>query len=217
LLTKRQGEFLNKVRDIFQKTGHPVHYIDLAQEMGVSKWTAYDVLSELERKGFVRREYSLKGGVGRSQVLFLPVDSPREMGPLSRWKRVKEGLLAQVANLFSQDPDRALADLLKEMPKDPLLGSAYALLALLTFLRSLGQEVLEKIKRAIIRGSCPEKKLFLVTGTGLGLAAQMGPQGIALTPLFSHVQRLQDNLERLSGEEHRLLHDFFLEVLERVS
>ena len=81
-LTARQRDFLNKLIDIYRQENKPVHYIDLAAELGISKWTAYDMMTVLERKGIVTREYAVGqsgSGGGRSQVLFRPTNRGRAL------------------------------------------------------------------------------------------------------------------------------------------
>ncbi|MGC9125677.1 MAG: hypothetical protein ACP5GW_06115 [Caldisericaceae bacterium] len=77
-LTRRQKEFLEALVGIYEKDRKPVSYKDVAYAMGVSKWTAYDIIQELNRKGFLKLEYKLNPGPGRSEVLFVPKDSAIE-------------------------------------------------------------------------------------------------------------------------------------------
>ena len=59
------------------------HYSVLAERLGVSPFTAYDMLCLLEDKGMVTSEYQLsaeKSGPGRAERLFYPVESARERG-----------------------------------------------------------------------------------------------------------------------------------------
>ncbi len=99
-LTRRQREFLETVVDIYKETGESVSYRDVADRMGVSKWTAYDIIQELNRKGFLKVEYRLRSGPGRSEVRFIPKDASMErvgakekkntVGMISEW--IKERL-----------------------------------------------------------------------------------------------------------------------------
>ena len=51
-LTQRKREFLEVIEQLYQKTGESVHYEDVAKELGVSKWTAYDMVQDLINAGF---------------------------------------------------------------------------------------------------------------------------------------------------------------------
>jgi len=74
-LTRRQEEFVKKMIELKQEFDGPVHYSLLAERLGVSPFTAYDMLCLLEEKGFVTSEYQLptdKSGPGRAERLFYP-------------------------------------------------------------------------------------------------------------------------------------------------
>lgn len=73
-LTARQGEFLQAVQEL-SRDGGGVHYTDVAERVGVSRWTAYDILTSLAQKGFVlveREQRGIGSLVGRCRVLFRP-------------------------------------------------------------------------------------------------------------------------------------------------
>ncbi|MBE3583886.1 MAG: hypothetical protein IMX01_07235 [Limnochordaceae bacterium] len=73
-LTGRRMEFLVCLARLCQQSGQPVHYALVAQELGVSKFTAYDRLRELLSDGYLTQAYELPtaGRPGRSLVLFAP-------------------------------------------------------------------------------------------------------------------------------------------------
>jgi len=75
-LTRRQEEFIENLIDLSQELDGPIHYSMLAERLGVSPFTAYDMLRVLEEKGMVFSEYQLaagKSGPGRAERLFCPV------------------------------------------------------------------------------------------------------------------------------------------------
>ena len=75
-LTHRQRTFLHRLLDVYpDHRDEPVHYSTVAQALGVSNTTAYEMMKLLEKKGYVSSEYRLPDrhrGPGRSQVLFRP-------------------------------------------------------------------------------------------------------------------------------------------------
>jgi len=78
-LTERRKQFLRGVVDMYRRTRLPVHYETLAERLGVSKWTAYDVLRALEEQGLLTRDYTVnRGEPGRSQIVFVPTP-PRKL------------------------------------------------------------------------------------------------------------------------------------------
>jgi len=74
-LTGRQEYFIICLLDLYRMTGGPIHYSTLAERVGVSPFTAYDMLQILKEKGFVTSSYRLEQEgktVGRSEVVFSP-------------------------------------------------------------------------------------------------------------------------------------------------
>ena len=74
-LTRRQEDFIHKMLDLYRELQGPIHYTVMAERLGVSRFTAYDMLRLLEEKGLVISEYQLaesKSGPGRSEVVFIP-------------------------------------------------------------------------------------------------------------------------------------------------
>lgn len=80
-LTARQQEFLRSLAHLYHASEHAVSYKDVAKEMGVSKWTAYDILHGLYLRGFVQMQHEVRSTRGRSQILYAPaVDALAESG-----------------------------------------------------------------------------------------------------------------------------------------
>jgi hypothetical protein len=74
-LTRRQKEFIRSLQELNQRVDGPIHYSTLAEHLGVSPFTAYDMLCLLEEKGMVTSEYRLPdehSGPGRAERLFYP-------------------------------------------------------------------------------------------------------------------------------------------------
>ena len=76
-LTRRQEEFIKNLIDLSQELDGPIHYSVLAERLGVSPFTAYDMLRLLEEKGMVSSEYHVaegRSGPGRAERLFFPLN-----------------------------------------------------------------------------------------------------------------------------------------------
>ena len=78
-ITTRQKEFLQSLIDLYQEKGSSIHYSEVARKMGVSKWTAYDMLQLLHKEGFLEVEYLIPESdndkwakLGRSTITFFP-------------------------------------------------------------------------------------------------------------------------------------------------
>lgn len=77
-LTRRQEEFIENLVDLNQEYNGPVHYSQLAERLGVSPFTAYDMLCLLEEKGVVASKFQLasnKRGPGRAERFFAPSET----------------------------------------------------------------------------------------------------------------------------------------------
>jgi DNA-binding PadR family transcriptional regulator len=74
VLSPRRRETLEVLRRLSEQAGGAVHYTVVGARMRISAWTAYGLLRELERAGWVSRRYSREpgSGGGRSRILFLP-------------------------------------------------------------------------------------------------------------------------------------------------
>ena len=92
-LTARQRAFLDKLLELYRERKGPVHYSDVAERLGVNRFSAYDMLRVLEKKGFAASSYTLRSAVpaasgahpgpGRSMVVFAPTASATEI--LADW------------------------------------------------------------------------------------------------------------------------------------
>jgi len=129
-LTKRKEQFLAKLRELYDKLKFPVSYQILAEEMKVSRWTAYDMLRALEKEGLVIREYLLekvKSAPGRSAVGFIP-KIKQKMVP----KDIEKELLRKIREVKT----KSLSGVLKKM-KEELASESTPFVYCSTFLAYL--------------------------------------------------------------------------------
>jgi Mn-dependent DtxR family transcriptional regulator len=80
-LTNRQETFIKNLLQLYQESEDAIHYTVLAERLGVSRFTAYDMLRVLEDKGFVRSEYRLsdENKTGRSERVFIPTETAHSL------------------------------------------------------------------------------------------------------------------------------------------
>jgi len=93
-LTFRQKVFLSRVLNLYLETREPLHYSTIAQQLGLSNSTAYDMLRLLEGKGMVSSEYvmpKVTSGPGRSSILFFPTAEAIDLFSRLREARHKFG------------------------------------------------------------------------------------------------------------------------------
>lgn len=77
-LTNRQIECLKALINIYNTKIEPIHYTDLAPILKISKWSTYDLLKTLERKGLIKPVYkeldtTKSTKKGRKAVFFVPL------------------------------------------------------------------------------------------------------------------------------------------------
>lgn len=227
-ITRRRKEFLAGAVKIFHSTGQPVHYATLAQLLGVSKWTAYDVLRELEKEGLFTAEYSVNREErypGRSLVLFRP--TPLAMHfletnhagtdlPAEDWLAVKKRLLSVFDNITSTGPKKIIDELLEEMGtiEKPITHSAYTITILTTYLYSLGNRGIHLLEHFVKNTPKPELSLSIFAGTALGVALKSMKKAMA-NKLASKISTFQRHLSEFNRSERKLLASFLGEALQR--
>ncbi|MCG0277440.1 MAG: Lrp/AsnC family transcriptional regulator [Thermanaeromonas sp.] len=230
MLTKRRLQFLNKIKALYEESAAPVHYATVAEKLKVSKWTAYDLLRELEKDGFLKREYVVNATEklpGRSMIMFVPTAKAYQMegeegeeGSLLYWYRdwqeLKERLLKIFAGLSPQEAKAAVTQLLQEIKgkEHPVILATYTLTVLLLSLKSFGEKGLNLMRAALQRLTVPEMGLVLATGTGLGLAAHASSQHPFTAQVERLLHRFYEQLDKFTHREKKLLSDFLKEALE---
>lgn len=230
-LTARQAAFLKKLLELYQEHKAPVHYTDVAEKLGVSRFSAYDMLKVLEKKGLAASSYALAAGhsgPGRSMVLFAPTaqasatlpPAPSTVEPSEEWHSIRQAVLSRLRNAREASYREALNDLLARLPEAT---------APLTFCTEMVGALLLNMQRARNRASGlnPFRALaalrsggssVLETLVGLSVGATLATEeenGRSLTQrLLEQGQHYQAHLGRLSEEARSLLVQFLEDALE---
>ncbi|MDI3270102.1 MAG: hypothetical protein QJR00_05290 [Bacillota bacterium] len=185
-LTERRKEFLRHLVELYRKTRLPVHYQSLAKTLGVSKWTAYDVLRELERLGYLMRHYTLTpGAVGRSHVAFIPSSKALQIFDSKgggeeeeghrEWRAIRDKVLSTLRQARSEE---GLQDVLEtflrvlDHAKSPMERGAWSIALLLAYVRQLGHKGRTAIQRLMTHAPEGKTRLVLLMGAVLGMWAQ---------------------------------------------
>lgn len=240
MLTARQKTFLQKLVEIYLEENTSIHYTELANEVGVSKFTAYDMLRVLEKKGYVSSQYILDKDAsepGRSLVNHYPTEKALRIfgqkrhlgkGPRKRhlrggrdWsifqRKILEGLEGE------KNPD------LKELLKKSLLNlkgqispvryCAEVMATALIFFRNMKEGELKNSVTKIIKKiwQAGETKLSSLAGFLVGLCVLDSPDRdlaesfMACLPLYERYIEEMDEENRSKLEE--MLDDFFSHLL----
>ncbi|OPY59478.1 MAG: hypothetical protein A4E56_03175 [Pelotomaculum sp. PtaU1.Bin065] len=228
-LTRRRREFLYKIKNIYKDTGAPVHYITVSEALGVSKWTAYDILKELEKEGYLHSEYAVsreERNPGRSAILFLPtlkaeelfLKEKEEIDHMEEWQAAREKLLGIFENAKGRSSKKIIDDLLKEMPaiKAPIIISAYTIAVLIIHIQNLGAKSVKIMRNLLQLAPKPDLLLSLFAGTALG-ATFKNMHNVINGRLAEEVGQFQKYISEFSAQENKLLVKFLIDALERTT
>ena len=149
-LTRRQTTFVERLVDLYHEAHGPIHYSTLARQLGVSRFTAYDMLRLLQEKGLVTSAYHLTAGhsgPGRSEVLYQPTERAHALvaelaGPSASvdWETVKRRLVDNFAGEHAQDRELTEA-MLARVPRQGPAPLRYCLEVMTVFaLRLKGRQ-----------------------------------------------------------------------------
>jgi len=230
-LTPRQRAFLDKLLELYREHKGPVHYTDVAERLGVNRFSAYDMLKVLEKKGMASSSYALAAGhsgPGRSMVVFAP--TPQAILILApetaderlgdEWRAARDMVLRRLQSAREADYREVLEDLLARLPeaKAPLLFCTEMIGVLLLNMQRAKTKAggLNPFRAlASLRGS-GDAGLETLAGLSLGstLAADDEASPGLTQRLLDHARQYQSGLSRLSGEARSALVQFLEEALE---
>ncbi|MEH7356869.1 MarR family winged helix-turn-helix transcriptional regulator [Neobacillus drentensis] len=220
-LTKRRREFLDQIWHQYQTTNLPVHYSEVAEAIGVSKWTAYDVLKTLECQGLLKITYATnENETGRSVVVFSPTEMADRLFQKERRKISNpeewEMILNQATNLIENQQNLPLMDginnILEQMKNVDvkLEFCAYFLCVLIIFLKSLGNPVKELTVNVVNASQESKVQLTVFVGAVVGMIIQS--VGEELSPeMVTLVQQFFDNANQLNSKELEILISFIIQ------
>jgi len=221
-LTERRKQFLQQIVNLYEKTGLPVHYITLANLIGVSKWTAYDMLKELEKNGLLKRDYTITPNeLGRSMIVFTPTTKAEELfgqkrnncnqSELEDIKNSVLGLLKEVRTFRLQQAVNLFLEKISHVSIQAEF-CLYILGLLILYLNVLGKKRKQMIEHLINISNRSEIQLTMFVGIVMGTAVQtvgneLGPEITKLIALFFSY------LDKLSLDELKTLTDFVQEAM----
>jgi DNA-binding Lrp family transcriptional regulator len=229
-LTQRQNDFIGKLLELYQESATPIHYSEIANRLGVSDITAYDMLRLLEEKGLVSSHYELpakKAGPGRSKITFLPTPRAHHlMGDLvdealrEGWESIKERLLAKFAESDLEAEELAQEVLARIPPegRDPLHYCVEIMTIIALRLRSSsGRSLLLEFLPDILPSSAEANRvnLNLLGGFAMGiLAHENRDDPVWGQELLEHVKHYQTYVIEMNTKEHKNLATHLQEVFD---
>jgi len=211
-VTRRQMQFLEVVVNYYLEKNEIVSYKGVADILDVSRWTAYDILQGLYKKGLLEVKYKPIGGPGRSEVYYVPTKETIE--------RVKSGIIFATINSIGKwftDHVRKIEtfsvkssiDFVFDRVKgetNPLIVVLYTLVLFVILLKVFKIELENLINLKVILHSniyAPavlpffvEVVFVLLRGKALNIDAKLGEK--AFKKLSSIVKKFRENLTLIS-------------------
>lgn len=177
-LTRRQMQFLETLTEIYNQSGKPVCYKDVAERLYVSKWTAYDIIQEINRKGYLNVEYKLNHGPGRSEVRFIPKETSIEKikelestGVLSSIKKFVSARVKKYESVELSESIKLIAGKV-EKEKNPLLVLLYTVTLFIIFSKIFKTDGIISISNVLSSGIEPQVILLFLVEMMLNLMAK---------------------------------------------
>lgn len=230
-LTGRQRAFLEQFLDLYRERTQPLHYSAVAERLGISPMTAYDMLRLLEARGVLTSAYVVPGkgaGPGRSTIVFYPTERAAsvlaelagEDWDQEEWEAVKQRILEALRKGRDSNYEELLNELLNRIPerKSPLIFSAEMIAAVILNLHLVKEDLTQSglLERLVTLGLPEEAGLSALAGLTLGLSLLERANRRFTSILVSYTRRYQDTLSKLSAPKKKVLSDFVQDVVKAI-
>lgn len=230
-LTSRQEEFLGALIDIYDELERSVHYKDVAAKLGVSKWTAYDMMAVLEKRGAIKKEYAVGKRAsegGRSQVMFTPTDQGRAMLADAReehiedeeWEKAKTDILVKIEKISETEYHTVAEQILKMVDScaSSITYWAANMTALLLTVEDMKRRLHEIPLLQGIMQRVHSTKSRLLALAEIGASLPQGDMGAELhEKLEVFISRNDIIIEQMGAAKQQKLLGFLGAVIERLA
>lgn len=232
-LTGRQRAFLSDFLDVYWALGqNPLRYAQVAERLGVSEITAYDMLRVLEKRGFVASEYVVPGkgsGPGRSTIVFSPTPKAHALleelsnglDDIEDWETRKTYILQKLATRHVGNYEDLLDEMLARLPdsENPLSFVTEMITAVLLALQLAQKDfassrVAERLQAAGFPG---ELGLNALTGLAVALSLTEQVNRRLVVVLLAQTKRYPGMLAQLTGGGQEHLYQFVKEALQTIN
>ncbi len=211
---------------------HSVHYITVAEHLGVGKVTAYEMLRLLEEQGLVQAEYHPnpdQHGPGRSVVLFYPTQEGEQLiksmtvdsTQNEDWEEDKEQILQKLREGKSGGYEELLSNLLARIPdyRSPLIFATELITTIVLSLASIQdipgiKSILERLSRI---GLPQEIGLSVMSGISMFISVLEKTNRRSATIISSQINKFEEVIAQLNEESKRKLSEYTREVIRILS
>lgn len=210
--------------DIYLEVQEPIHYTTVAEQLNLSKYTAYDMLRLLEEKGYVESVYETRSeGPGRASISFQPTQKAKETfkkltgDEIISLEESKEKIISKIAAGKFEDAKLA-EDILLQMDAglDDVRYCTDLISDLVTRLRVLGRHRLMDYYASVILALIAKKNtggLSLLPGFMLGLASGES-NAVELTDnILERIRNYEILLDRMDKEARDSLGNMLSKVI----
>jgi len=230
-LTQRQEDFIGNLIELYMDFQGPIHYSTVAERLGVSNITAYDMLRLLEDKGLAVSQYELadgKSGPGRSKILFAPSPRAHQMmaaiigdGLEPDSPDLKNRIFEKIRLGDLEEPE-VTQEILEHLPPEDE-GSIRFCTELITIFTSRIQHIAGKgpflahlSKILTSENAASKSNLGIIGGFALGmLMNERAMDDEWANVLVDHVQRYQSCVSEMNHDERQRLAKSLLDTLKR--
>jgi predicted transcriptional regulator len=225
-LTFRQRSFLGKLVDIYGESHEPVHYSMVADRLGLSNSSAYDMLRVLEQKNMVGSQYTTPkevAGPGRASVMFYPTTHAtdfftRVAGKTSEqeeWENLKAEILESLRQVKT-DYRELLQELKAKTPsRTPLAQCARIVTVLLLSLKQAKHKLTDNRSVSdIVKAPVSKLRMSILAGLILGLSLADSKVSHILGNTRKTTEKYESSLKKLNKEGLVRLHRFTQDVWE---
>lgn len=221
-LTSRQRVFLARFVELYREKGESIHYSAVAQDLGLSNATAYDMLRLLEGKGLVAFEYEMLktiSGPGRTSILFFPTSMAFELfsrfaedePERQEWEEAKQQILESLRGGKTSEYGILLEGMLDSLPQtaSPMVTSARVITALLLGVREAELKAGDKsLLGTILRRPTSRISLSLLAGFALSACLAYRARKQFGQKLENYLREYEASLQQLSQQKLVALHQF---------
>ncbi len=223
ILTSRRKQFLEQLMDLYERSSLPVHYEALAKTIGVSKWTAYDMVKQLEKMKLLKKEYVVnKSETGRSLVVYSPTEEAYLIlkkasdGDISEeeWEQTAEELLKILKKSDSGNPNLIFQQILDKMPsiKNKTVLAAYVVALFVIYAKYTNKTKLENIIQLLNHVGKDITKITIFAGAVVGLFLKDTPKHVSIE-VMNLASEHMNSVERLPREAQKKIASFLITAL----
>lgn len=223
-ITERRIEFIRALNELCKRHNKPVHYSLVAETLGVSKWTAYDLLTALKDEGYVECVYTLNERGGRSTLAFRVTSKGERLLSSEERKENLNKIIEDLKNKLSSLSRLSLNEVLQvglndaHTIKSPILKALNisAILFIISQKLAINWDNISSTYKTLSASIDPQSGLLGLTALFIGIIvakAGLNKYSNIINPKINALlNRYKELLNELSNNEKEILFDITKEI-----